>query len=432
MNPDESVWPDTLLLSGSDYFQLLLDRHHRRYGLQGNVGRFAVTVEGQLDIDQLKQALNGDPIFCWLHSLRLKKQWPLQLPEWIRIPSTHPITIEKFEVSQKDDGILNALFARDIQPRDDPPFQVDLISREHGHTTLLFTWSHLLMDAQGAEFLVRYLGDALGDQPIQLFASKNSPLALIKQLKQTQKTRDFIFFEKKSMPISFLGESGSRQANSYHTLYFSEAETEQIAVHCKHAGARFGRSPFLLAACMHSFSDLLKRKGKTVTAIWVPVPHNNRKKGTFGPVVGNHLSYLFYRLFPQHLETLQKTVTVIQQQMIDQMRKDIPASFSIMMDLLLRVPLWLYEKIVKSPTHGALASFFFSDTGKTLDDFNVFCGLPVSNAIHYPPNSSHPGFTIIFMDFQQKLHAIIAYTETTVSKEDIFWFESSLRKNLFG
>ena len=79
MNPDESVWPDTLLLSGSDYFQLLLDRHHRRYGLQGNVGRFAVTVEGQLDIDQLKQALNGDPIFCWLHSLRLKKQWPLQL-----------------------------------------------------------------------------------------------------------------------------------------------------------------------------------------------------------------------------------------------------------------------------------------------------------------------------------------------------------------
>ncbi len=432
MSPNESGWPDTLLLSGSDYFQRLLDRHHRRYGLQGNVGRFAVRVEGQLDVDQLKQTLNGDPIFCWLHSLRLKKQWPLQLPEWIRIPSTHPIPIEKFEASQKDESILNELFARDIQPRDDPPFQVDLIYCEQDHTTLLFTWSHILMDAQGAEFLVRYLGDALGDQPIQLFTSKNSSFALIEQLKQTQKTRDFIFFEKKTMLISFLEKSGSRQTNSYHTLYFSEAETEQISVHCKHAGTRFGRSPFLLAACMHSFSDLLKHNGKTVTAIWVPVPHNNRKKGVFGPVVGNHLSYLFYRLFPQHLETLQKTVAVIQQQMIDQMRKDIPASFSIMMDLLLRLPLWLYEKIVKSPTNGALASFFFSDTGKTLEDFNVFCGLPVSNAIHYPPNSSHPGFTIIFMDFQQKLQAIIAFTEATVSKEDVLWFESSLRKNLFG
>lgn len=432
MNPDKQEWPARLLLSGSDYFQLLLDHHHRRHGLQGNIGRFAVEVKGRLDVRQLERIINDDPMFYWLHSLRLKKLLPFRLPQWIRVQSADPIPINRFEASQKDENILTQLFQRGINPYHDPPCRLDLINFEQDRTILLFSWSHILLDAYGAEILVRHMGNALNDQPIQLFASKDTQGSFIEQLKQSQKTRDFIFFENKPILISYLGKRDSRQINSYHALQFSKTETEQIIANCKHAGARFGRSPFLLAACMHSFNDLLKRKGIINTAIWVPIPQNNRKKGGFGPVVGNQLSYLFYRLFPQHLETMQKTVDVIQQQMIDQMRKGIPASFSIMMDLLLRLPLWLYDKIVKSPTKGALASFFFSDTGKTLEDFNDFCGLPVSNAAHYPPNSSHPGFTIIFMDFQHKLQGMIAYTEATANEEDIAYFESSLRKNLCG
>ncbi|HRB33368.1 MAG TPA: hypothetical protein PLP93_09470 [Nitrosomonas sp.] len=423
--------PERLLLSGSDYFQLLLDRHHRQHGLQGNVGRFSVEVKGRLDACQLEKIINNDPIFCWLHSLRLKKQWPLQLPQWIQMQSSDPIPISIFEISQQENCIPKELFEVDIRPYLDPPFQLNLIYFEQDQTTLLFTWSHILMDAQGAEILVRHLGNAIGDNPIQLFASENTKFSITEQLRQTQKARNFIFFEKRSIFISFLEKLDGKRINYYHSLHFSETETEQIIANSRRAGARFGRSVFLLAACMHSFSDLLKRKGRINTALWVPVPQNNRKKGACGPLVGNHLSFLFYRLFPQHLETMQKTVDIIQQQMIDQMRKGIPASFSIMMDLLLRLPLRLYGVIVKSPTKGALASFFFSDTGKTLENFKIFCGLPVSNAIHYPPNSSHPGFTIIFMSFQRKLQVIIAYTETAMNKEDISCFESSLRKNLF-
>ena len=432
MNTNKQERTERLLLSGSDYFQLLLDAHHRQHGLQGNIGRFAIELKGRLNAFQLEKTINNDPIFCWLHSLRLKKQWPFQLPQWIQIQFTDPIRIKIFEAPQQENCIPQELFKFDIQPHFDPPFQLNLIYLEQDQTILLFTWNHVLMDSQGAEILVRYLGNAIGDKPIQLLASKNTQLSITEQLKQTQKTRNFIFFEKKSIFISSLEKLDSKGINNYHSLCFSETETAQIIANCRRAGARFGRSPFLLAACMHSFSDLLKRKGRTNTTLWVPVPQNNRKKGVCGPLVGNHLSFLFYRLFPHHLETMQKTVDVIEQQMIDQMRKDIPASFSIMMDLLLRLPLWLYGKIVKSPTKGTLASFFFSDTGKTLEDFNVFCWLPVSNAIHYPPNSSHPGFTIIFMNFQKKLQVIMAYTEATVNKEDISWFESSLRKNLFG
>jgi hypothetical protein len=118
--------------------------------------------------------------------------------------------------------------------------------------------------------------------------------------------------------------------------------------------------------------------------------------------------------------------------MVGQMRSGIPASYGIMMGLLRRLPLWLYGHIAKSPTKGALASFFFSDTGSTLDDFTAFCGLPVNDAVHYPPNGGYPGFTVIFMGFQEQLRAVIAYTEAGVSGEDLALFEASLRENLFG
>lgn len=426
-------WPDKLILSGSDYFQLLLDRHYRQYGSQGNTSRFVVNVKGQLNAGQLEQTVNNDTIFRWLHSLRIKRQFPFRLSQWKQIKTAHSIPIRIHEINQKDYDIPNEFFKADIQPHLDPPFKLDLIYHRNDQTTLFLTWSHILLDSQGAEILVRHLGNATGNKPVQLLASNNAEFSITKKLAQAREIRNFMFLDKKKTDISFLlNKHDSRYVNRYHLVRFSETETEQIITNSRCIGAQFGRSPFLLAAAMHSFKDLLKRKGEFYPKIWVPIPQNQRKKGAVGPLAGNQLSYLFYRVFPQQLESMQKTVEVIRQQMIDQMRSNIPASFCSMMELMRWIPLWLYGYIIKSPTQGALASFFFSDTGKTLDDFKSFCGLPVSDAIHYPPHSSHPGFTIIFMDFQQKLQAIIAYNENVVNKEDIFCFESSIRKNLLG
>lgn len=433
MSMEKQEWPDMLLLNGSDYFQVLLDKHYRQYGSHGNISRFAVKVKGRLEAGQLEQTINNDPVFRWLYSLRLKRQFPFQLPQWTQVKSINPIPISIYEANPKTQHIPNECFKKDIQPHSEPPFLFDLIHYENDHTLLLFTWSHILMDSQGAEILMRHLGNATDNKPIQLLAPEYIKLSIMQQLNHAQKIRDFMFVEGQKTVISLLTDKHNhRYANRYHLILFSETETEQIIGNCRNAGAQFGRSPFLLAATMHSFRDLLERKGKNNLNIWVPLPQNQRKKGACGPLVGNQLSYLFYRILPRHLESMQRTVEVVRQQMIDQMRRGIPSSFSNMMVLLRRLPLLLYGFIVKSPTQGALASFFFSDTGKTLDDLSDFCGLPVCDAIHYPPHSSNPGFTIIFMNFQHKLRAVIAHTESFANEEDLSFFETSLRKNLFG
>ncbi|MCB0521549.1 MAG: hypothetical protein H6577_06020 [Lewinellaceae bacterium] len=429
---DRQYWPDSLPLNGSDYFQLLLDRHHRRQGLQGNVSRFAVEVEGKLDAAALERTVNGDPLFIWLHSLRLKRRLPFQLPQWKQVKANRPVSIGIHEVFLKGHGIPGVLFETDIRPHSDPPFRLDLVFHQNNRTTLFFTWNHVLTDAQGAEILIRHLGKAIGDGQVQFFAKEETELPIREQVGHARKVRDFMFDGQETGLSLLLEKSGHPQANRYRVLRFTETETAQVNANCKRYGIRFGRSPLLLAAAMRSFHALLKHKGKTNHNIWVPIPQNQRKKGAWGPLVGNHVSYLFYRLFPQHLETMQSAADAIGEQMMGQMRSGIPASYGIMMGLSRRLPLWLYGYIAKSPTKGALASFFFSDTGNTLDDFTNFCGLPVSDAVHYPPNGGYPGFTVIFMGFQQKLQAVIAYTEAGVSEAELSIFEASLRENLFG
>jgi len=432
VNPYEQECPNKLYLNGSDYFQLLLDRHYRQHGTQGNVSRFAVRVKGRIDVEQLECSINSNMIFRWLYSLRLERRLPFQLPQWKRIKRTYPIPINTYEVSHEAPNIPPYFFEMDIQPYTDPPFRLDLIYYQNTKTTLLFTWNHILMDAQGAEILICHLGNSIQNDQIQFLVQKDEVPPISIQVQHARKVRDFMFNEQK-MDISLLVENnGNRDANRYHLIQFSEIETDQITTRGQCFGIRLGRSPFLLAATMRSFHKLLERKEVANHNIYVPIPHNQRKKGVFGPIVSNQVSYLFYRLIPHQLEDMQRAVNSIDQQMIDQVREGIPASFSIMMGMLRRLPLWLYSQIIKSPTKGTLASFFFSDTGKTLDDFKCFCGLPVNDAIHYPPNSSHPGLTVIFMSFHKKLQVMIAYTEATVTEEDLSIFETALRENLFG
>ena len=164
----------------------------------------------------------------------------------------------------------------------------------------------------------------------------------------------------------------------------------------------------------------------------MPIPQDQRKKGAWGPVLANQVSFLFYRLFPEVLSDMKATVDEISKQMIDQIRNRIPQSYKIMMAFSRRMPMWLYSYIVKSPTKGAFASFFFSDTGNSLEGFDQFAGIPIMDAVHYPPNAGYPGFTTVFMLFQNRLKVVVAHTDASADTMAIEQFEKAIRKDLLG
>ena len=131
---------------------------------------------------------------------------------------------------------------------------------------------------------------------------------------------------------------------------------------------------------------------------------------------------------------MRQATEVISAAMMDQMRAGVPLSNSIMMDSMRYAPLWLYRYLVKSPTKGRLASFFFSDTGSSLDGMEAFMGHDLCQAVHYPPASAMPGWTCIFMRVKDRQQVVVSYPLSAQSEEEVLIdkFEQALRKELLG
>lgn len=422
--------PKTLPLNGSDYFQLFLDRHHRATGQQGNVSRFAVYLHGPPDPEALRRRINDEPALQWLYGLRLKATWPFQLPRWQHNGKQQPIPLFIHKAGNISHDLPETVWAADINIRKQAPFRFDLVTYTDGSSALVFSWNHIVMDARGAELLIRQLGrtgEAAGD--LQYMAPAEAPLPVMESLQHARKVKAFLLDGNPIRP-ALLADRPSRQYNKFHIIAFSETESRQVEANCQKYLARFGKSPVLLAATLRAFQQLLGPAPHPDQQFWVPIPQDQRRKGMAGPVIANQVSFLFYRLLDTHLTDLQTAVNEISEQMISQMRAGIPKSYHIMMNLVRRMPIALYSHITKSPTRGALSSFFFSDTGHSLDDFTDFAGLPVADAIHYPPNAGIPGFTVIFMSVQNRLRAVVGYTSDTMAADKPVLFERLLRKEL--
>ena len=119
-------------------------------------------------------------------------------------------------------------------------------------------------------------------------------------------------------------------------------------------------------------------------------------------------------------------------QMVALMRTDFPDNYLIMMDLLQRIPGPLYRLLMKSPTAGLMGSFFYSDTGDSLQDYTNLFNRKVRSAVHYPPNACPPGITFIFTRFHGTLQITIAYMESVINRAELDQLIQHLRADLLG
>lgn len=423
--------PQKLPLNGSDYFQLFLDRHHRDTGPMGNVSRFAIYLDSLPDVAALESFINSDPLLTWLSHLRLKIGLPFQMPRWQwQNKSKGPLPLHRhFAADLTPRTLPEAIWAIDMPAFHQPPIRFDLVEYANGQAALVFSWNHILMDARGAELLLRQIGST-ANQP-QYLAQPDTPLPLMESLQHARKVKEFLLDGVRIKP-ALLSSKPTRQTNRFHIIDFSTEESRQVELTCQQYLPRYGKSPVLLAATLRAFRHIIDGDISPDRLFWVPVPQDQRRKGVAGPVVGNQVSYLFYRLPLNELADLQTTVDAISGQMISQMRVGIPKSYNIMMNLVRRMPMGIYSHLTKSPTRGMLASLFFSDTGQSLDDFTSFAGRIVADAIHYPPSAGIPGFTVIFMSVQQRLRAVIGYTADSADNDKLVTFERLLRNDLLG
>lgn len=414
-------------LTASDCFILALEKHDHHKGLSGNTCRYLLELEGAINVTDFKNKLTNNNASQYLASLSIKRKRPLAILEWISTPGNN---IE-ITVHESDSFLPELVMKKNISSEQSPLFSFDIIKRSNGNSALVFSWNHLIMDSYGAVLFLKQLnGAGIGSEYVSDGTITKFNLS---RLKEAVKAKLFLSASSKK-PFSGVSPKTkySEVNQKIKVIRFSNEETEQIDLNAPKLGAKFGRSPFYLACTARSVKEILIQRKSTVSNFWIPVPQNKRKKGAGGPLLGNHLSFLFYRLNIQVLESLEQAVKEINHQMVDQIRKGIPRAYDILMQFLKRIPSSLYYKLIKGPQGGSLSGFLFTIAEDHPKELLKFDGLNVIDALSFPPNIYPPGLTFAFMRFEGRLQIMVLYYKEVLSELEMEQLEKQLKFELIN
>ncbi len=412
-----TYFPHQLPLNGADYFLLHLDHLMWQSCRRRNLCVFTIELSSALTADALVSHVINHPAYQWLCRLRLQPNWPFCIQRWRVEPDAVVPEIKCYELSA-DGAIPDALLASAMDIRRESAFRVAVCRRAgQAGVILIFTWHHVLMDAHGGEVFVRYLGDYEQNQAIDWIADTSADLPFVQRAKTAQAMKRFLFATAQ-LPILSLSTTElkpSQLSLRYRFLAFTETQTEQIYQQARALGAGFLVSVFLLAATTCAITRLQQQRGVALDDVLVPIPQDKRKRGSDSPVLGNQVSFLFYRIPKSALTGIRTCTVELVAQMKTLMRNGSTNDYTVMMEFLRRVPGLFYRRMLKAPTQGLMASFYYSDTGDSLQQFNEWLGQPVNDARHYPPNLYPPGITFIFSRCQGSLRLTLGYMMPVIS-----------------
>jgi len=416
-------------LTEGDCFMLALEKKHLQHsGISNNTCRYLITVEGTVAHKEFRKKINANREITWLASLVPEKKFPLSVPRWRMWgePTAIPVLTHHSE-----DVIPPEILARKISIDSPPCLTFDIIYRRDGKTTLLFSWHHLLMDGHGAILLLSQIARDLTTSPPYLFDQYTPAILGFRSFWQAARAKFFVDRISRK-PLAGIMDLSRKIGNAQkiRLLQFSKEETMRMDEHALRLGAQFGRSPFYLTCAVRTVFSILRKRRIEIHDFWIPVPRNQRKSGARGPVLGNHLAFLFYRINKLHLDSFQACVSSINAQTKQQIRSGMTTAYDLLTRFLRRTPLPLYYFWIKGPKGKSLASFLFTVAADHPDELSHFDGHPVIEALSVPSNIYPPGLTFAFMHFHGRLQLMVLYFDGLLYDGEIGDLESQIRHEL--
>ncbi len=422
--PDQGKkFPEYIELNGADCFLLQLDRIMLRTSGRNNVCTFVVSLKQKIELDELELYLSNNPAYQWITRLRIKKGLPFSLINWVFDAALPVPRVKQFQF-EENDSVPESLLATTIRIKNQSPFKIDLVQISNSKSLLIFTWHHVLMDAHGGESFIYTLGKKRSINDAELLVEEKSKLLPLGQRANiAQKMKNFLH-EKSQLPLfSLYKKKAIVKENTpvlrYRVISFTEEQTRQIKESARLQGAGFLLSAFYLAATTCSVVHIQQLRGSIEGDVLIPVPLDRRKRGVDAPIMGNQVTFLFYRIPQKVLSDVQACTAELINQMKTLMRIDSPNHYLIMMGFLRRIPGFFYRLMLKKPTKGLMASFFYSDTGESLQKYEQLFDRSVESAIHYPPTMYPPGLTFVFSRFRGSLQITLGYIEQVISDKEV-------------
>jgi hypothetical protein len=433
--------PRQIRLAAGDYFMHGQDHQMRRCGLPGNVCHVALRLEGGLDTELLRQRVAASPIFDYLARVRIIRPLPVFPPVWRAAAQPVAVLHEHNDRNGSGNGpglLPQVVLERDLHADRGPALALDLVNHADGIKHLILSWNHTLMDARGAELILRHLG---------IGAVKGAPT--IEDLINPNQRRWSLAGWWRNMKLAhgslaWLRESGREPLfsllpaatpsgpcrNHWRVVSFNEEETARIDAHCQRLNAGFRRSHFYLAASLRALHTVATGRGNQDGAYLVPVAHDMRRRGSNGPIFSNQLSILFFRIEPRQVARLSDIIGELTRQMTNQIRDRFPESCMAALDMFKPLPLNYYMRHLGQPTRGKFATLCFSDSGETCAGMSDMLGGRIQNVTHLVSCWRPPGLTLVFWRFSGRLSALLTWVDDCLSPAEADVLEHGLRKAL--
>ena len=437
MSPlDNTRLPKKVVLTGSDCFHLVLDRHARNNRAGSNVMRIVFYFNSQLSLDKIKDSLGNSPLIHWLCNIRLRQGSLFGTAFWeyqdkgngiILIEHQHPVSGE----------IPKSILERDI-PLDEERFvNGDIIHYPFNKTVFVLSWNHILMDGRGIAMLIQHLSGmdkAKNRQEVNsFFPTQEKSTGLFAHIRNMYRVKKFIETSSKN-PIASVAGQGQKEGKrdrSFHNriIRFTPEETGRINRLAIRKGAKFGANLYYLSCCIHAVNRLYQQKAKN-GAQWIPVPYDGRLRGSKGPIITNTVAFLFYRVQGAEMGSIEQTIAALSSQMTSQIDSGMPQQYGLLLNMMRHIPIWLYYFLITKGRGGSVASFLYSSTGEGFNHIETFFGEPVVGLTIYPSPTFPPGLTFSFLKHQEALNINIAYATGIIDTFEISDLELGIKELL--
>lgn len=371
-------------LSGADLFHMLVHRSMVTHGLPGNISRILFKLADAPQKDILRQWLIGNPMLHRARAVRGEFNWP-KMPCFESFTPVDP----GFSLTDTDDldVWLGPMLNKGFGPMDGR-IRIDVAQTSDG-TYALLSMDHVLFDHRGMINLLHALEAGKWSGPWY-----DETPAPPRGQRLTQAGAAMLHaFGSAGPRMATLSGDDSLSATYTHT-YCTAEQTAELKHQAAQCGAGSSLALYMMALTAKKVAATLNDRGTPWTYLWFSTPHDLRPRGASGHLIGNRMSFFFFRLNADVALDPDLSVPELMRQLKQQVRHHGPQQYLALLGMFHHLPLWLSNAMFNLPSAGRWATFAFSDLGDLSRLPTTFMGHRVQATRHYPPVPSPPGLSV--------------------------------------
>ena len=416
-------WP----LNGSDYLMLGFDHELRREGFAGNSCQIVLELAGRISREELAGRLRE-----LTEEIPLLRTRPggIFRPHWRGLNGK--LTAPKVTMHADEPEIEQNLFNQALDTRRGELMRFDVLERKRGGSSLIFTWSHALMDGPGGEHFLALVGNRDVAVPNRLFSE---PVGKGPSFRERTKLawrylHHIDTYCKQPAKTMGVRHSAASAELRYSVERFSLEETNRARANGVKLCGPLGDGQFHAAAAMMELHRLHERLGSKSASYILPIPVGMRPKGKIEPLFGNQMAMLMLQILPEHLASMEALVGAIKEQTSHLLRSGLMDCGVKLSEMFRFLPLPVYMALLKQGLKGEICSIFCGDTAGVTPLLSRFMGTEVEDFAHVAPVTPTPGVGIVFYSFRGELRVSVIYSMKVLNPTEAAGFAAGVRARL--